>query len=144
SLTEPVNHEDTSVSSNADINKNDLDCVVIPEISPQKRKLYIDNTSEEVGDHISESSSKEMVPTSSNYSELSTKKKIFKQKNKRKKKATIRKTVPGTKNAFDLMHLKKQKNARITNHNDIPNVFIVSSNAITRKKASRSSIHSLA
>ncbi|CAG8857646.1 43244_t:CDS:2, partial [Gigaspora margarita] len=141
-------------SPNADINENDLDCVVIPEISPG-----------EVGDYVSESSLEEMVPTGSNYSGPSTKKKFSSEKNKRKGKATVSnavsrsqlrrqppdpfcncrlKTAPGTKNAFDLMHPQKQKNAIITNHNDTPNVSVGSSNAITRKKAGGSSIRSLA
>ncbi|CAG8647003.1 45009_t:CDS:2 [Gigaspora margarita] len=109
---EPVNHDDTSVSPSADINEHDLDYMVIPEISL------------EVGDDVSELSSEEMVPTDSNYSGPS--KKFSNKKNKGKEKATVLATVSpsGTKNAFDLMHSQQQKNARITDHNDAPNVFI--------------------
>ncbi|CAG8569500.1 15672_t:CDS:2 [Gigaspora margarita] len=125
------------------------------------RKLYTDDTSREVGDDVSELSLEEMVPTDSNYSGPS--KKFSNKKNKGKEKATVSdavshsqlrrqsfdsfrncelKTASGTKNAFDLMHPQKQKNARITDHNDAPNVSVGSSNAITKKKAGGSSIYS--
>ncbi|CAG8833455.1 23366_t:CDS:2, partial [Gigaspora margarita] len=138
--SEPVNYDDTLVSPSADINEHDLDYVVIPEISLRKRKLYTDDTSREVGDDVLELSSEETVPTDSNYSEPS--KKFSNKKNKGKEKATMSAAVSpsGTKNAFDLMHSQKQKNARITDHNDAPNVSIGSSNGITKKKASGSSI----
>ncbi|RIB13228.1 hypothetical protein C2G38_2326406 [Gigaspora rosea] len=121
--SKPVNHDDTSVSPSADINENDLDCVVIPEISPRKSKLYTDDNSREVGDNVSELSSEEMVPTGSNYSGPS------KKKNKGKEKATVSaavshsqlrrqppdpfrncelETASGTKNAFDIMRPQKQ------------------------------------
>ncbi|CAG8751110.1 31428_t:CDS:1 [Gigaspora margarita] len=158
---EPVNHDDTLVSPSADINEHDLDYVVIPEISLRKRKLYTNDTSREVGDDVSELSSKEIVPTDSNYSGPS--KKFSNKKNKKKEKATVSaavshsqlqrqppdpfrncelKTASGTKNAFDLIHSQKQKNTRITDHNDAPNVSVESSNAITKKKASGFSIRS--
>ncbi|CAG8802807.1 44105_t:CDS:2, partial [Gigaspora margarita] len=76
-----------------------------------------------------------MVPTDSNYSEPS--KKFSNKKNKGKKKATVSAAVSPSemKNAFDLMHPQKQKNTRITDHNNAPNVSVGSSNAITKKKA---------
>ncbi|CAG8471865.1 9784_t:CDS:10 [Gigaspora rosea] len=100
--SEPVNHDDTSVSPSANINENDLNCVVIPEISLRKRKLYTDDTS---GDNVSELSSEETLrrqpPDPFCNREL--------------------KTASGTKNVFDIMRFQKQKNARITDHNNAPN-----------------------
>ncbi|CAG8844297.1 15807_t:CDS:2, partial [Gigaspora margarita] len=114
SSSEPINHEDTSISPSADINENGLDCVAIPEI---------------IGDDISELSSEETVPTGSNHSGPSTNKKFLNKKNKEKEKAILLaalKIAPGTNNAFDLMRPQKQKN---TNHNnDIPNVSVGSNN----------------
>ncbi|RIB01727.1 hypothetical protein C2G38_2050632 [Gigaspora rosea] len=124
SSSKPVNHEDTSVSPIAEINENDLDCVIIPEISSRKRKLYTDDASGEVYDDVSELSSEETVPTGSNRSGPSTNKKFSSKKNKGKEKAIVSaavshsqlrkqppdpfcncglKIAPGTSNAFDLM-----------------------------------------
>ncbi|RIB28822.1 hypothetical protein C2G38_2156920 [Gigaspora rosea] len=121
--SEPVNHDDTSVSPSANINENDLNCVVIPEISLRKRKLYTDDTS---GDNVSELSSEETLrrqpPDPFCNREL--------------------KTASGTKNVFDIMRFQKQKNARITDHNNAPNVSVGLSNTTTKKKADGSSIRS--
>ncbi|CAG8840964.1 12526_t:CDS:2, partial [Gigaspora margarita] len=66
SLSEPVNHKDTLVSPSTDVNENDLDCVVIPDISLQKRKLYTNDASREVGNDVLELSSEETVSTEMN------------------------------------------------------------------------------
>ncbi|CAG8806126.1 35067_t:CDS:2 [Gigaspora margarita] len=149
SSSEPVNHKDTSVSPSADVNKNDLDCVAIPEISSQKRKLYTIDANGEVSDDVSELSSEETVPTGFNYSGPSTNKKFLSKKIRERKKLLQLpdpfhncglKIALGTNNAFDLMHPQKQKN---TDHNNnTPNVSVGSSNTTTRKKASRSSVRS--
>ncbi|CAG8829444.1 16631_t:CDS:2, partial [Gigaspora margarita] len=146
SSSEPVNHEDTLVSPSADANKNNLDCMIIPEISLQKRKLYTNDASGEVGDDILELSSEEIVPTGFYHSGPSTNKKFLSKKNKGKKKLQRQppdpfrncglKIAPGTNNIFDLMHPQKQKNTDY--NNDTPNVSVGSSNTTTRKKASRS------
>ncbi|CAG8531162.1 24171_t:CDS:2 [Gigaspora rosea] len=126
-----VNHDDTSVSPSTDINENDLDYVVILEISLRKRKLYTNHTSGEVGDNVSELSSEETVPT------------VSRSQPRRQPPDPFHncelKTASEMKNVFDLM---RPKNARITDHNDAPNVSVGSSNTTTKMKAGGYSIHS--
>ncbi|CAG8721960.1 3136_t:CDS:2, partial [Dentiscutata erythropus] len=60
SSSESMNYEDTLVSSSADINENNLDCVVIPEICSQKRKEYTGESSKNIDDYVSKLNSEEI------------------------------------------------------------------------------------
>ncbi|CAG8823494.1 7177_t:CDS:2, partial [Gigaspora rosea] len=116
--SKPINHEDTSVSPIAEINENDLDCVIIPEISSRKRKLYTDDASGEVGDNVSELSSEETG----------------------KEKAIVSAAVSHSqlrKQPSDPFHKKNTDS-----NNDTPNVSVGSSKTTTRKKTSGSLVRS--
>ncbi|CAG8780364.1 26839_t:CDS:2 [Dentiscutata erythropus] len=131
SSSKSMNYEDTSVSSSTDINENNLDCVVIPEICSQKRKDYTGKPSKNVDDYVSKLSSEEILQFHiPNYED-----------NPDPFRNCELKIALGTKNTLDLMHL--QKNTKITDHNnDTPDISIGSSNTIIKKKAGGSSIRS--
>ncbi|CAG8807369.1 26042_t:CDS:2, partial [Racocetra persica] len=78
----------------------------------------------EVGNNISElSSEKEMVSTSSNYSELSINRyRRYSNKTKKEKGKATLKAAPVTKNIFDLIYHWKQKKTRISKHHNKTNL----------------------